>query len=83
MVEQHDGTDQLPVHELRVDLRATAISQRASGWRWLDMDSKVPIKDFRPLCARSASFKDDNLPIFSSGVNCSQSFKGNFDQQII
>lgn len=50
----------------------------ASGWKWLDMDSKAPIHDFRPLCAHSANFKEDNLPIFSSGVNCSQGFKGNF-----
>ena len=50
----------------------------ASGWKWLDKDSKKPINDFRPLCAHSASFKEDNMPIFSSGVNCSKSFKGNF-----
>jgi len=50
----------------------------ASGWKWLDMDSKMPIKDFRPLCAHSANFKDDDMPIFSSGVNCSKSFQGNF-----
>eukprot|EP01052_Picozoa_sp_SAG31_P001581 SAG31_NODE_53_length_30139_cov_31.002197_23_plen_449_part_00 len=50
----------------------------ASGWKWLDMESKVPIDDFRPLCAHSANFKDDNMPIFSPGFNCSNSFQGNF-----
>jgi hypothetical protein len=50
----------------------------ATGWKWLDMDSKVPIKDFRPLCAHSANFKDDDMPIFS-GVNCSGSFQGNYE----
>ena len=54
----------------------------ASGWKWLDMDSKAPIKDFRPLCAHSASFKDDDMPVFSSGVNCSKSFEGNFLQTV-
>ena len=53
----------------------------ASGWKWLDMGSRTaPIDDFRPLCAHSANFKDDNLPVFSGpGFNCSRSFKGNFD----
>jgi hypothetical protein len=50
----------------------------ASGWKWLDMDSNMPIDDFRPLCAHSANFKDDNAPIFSPGFNCSKSFQGNF-----
>jgi hypothetical protein len=54
----------------------------ASGWKWLDMDTKVPIKDFRPLCAHSANFKDDDLPIFSAGVNCSNSFQGNYYQVV-
>ena len=43
---------------------------------------KVSIQDFRPLCAHSANFEDDNLPIFSSGVNCSRTFRGNFDQHV-
>ena len=53
----------------------------ASGWEWRDMDSRAPIDDFRPLCAHSANFKASNLPTFSSGVNCSKAFQGNFDDE--
>merc|ERR1711879_3044 len=50
----------------------------ASDWKWLDMDTKVPIKDFRPLCATRKISRTTICRSFRLGSTARSPSRGTF-----